>query len=244
MLRIEGLTRRYGPLLALDAVSLEVREGEIVGLLGANGAGKSTLMRSAAGLQAPDAGTIRIAGADLWADPIPAKHALGFAAEEPAFYEDLSADEYLAFVCGVRGLEPAAARARFAELAAALGLADRLRDPVRGFSHGMRKKLSFLAAVIHRPRVLLCDEALEGFDAAAALAAKQHLAALAAAGTAVLFSSHVTETVERLCQRVLLLHRGRVVRTIDRAEWGAPPSGPSPLERAFLDLLRPQEISP
>jgi len=236
MLSVDGLTRRYGSLLALDQVSLEVRPGEIVGLLGPNGAGKSTLLRTAAGLQPPDSGAVRLAGADLWKQPIEAKQRLGYAAEEPTFYEELSAEEYLAFVSGIRGLDPAATRARVDALAGALGLADRLREPVRGYSHGMRKKLSFLAAVLHRPAVLLCDEALEGFDAAAALAAKNELRALGAQGAAVLFSSHVTETMERLCDRVVLLWRGRIARTLDRAAWGSPAPGPGPLERELLSL--------
>jgi ABC-2 type transport system ATP-binding protein len=234
MLAVSGLTRRYGTLVALDDVSLTVAPGEIAGLLGANGAGKSTLLRTAAGLQPPDAGTVTVDGIDLWASPLEAKRRLGYAAEEPSFYEELSAEEYLAFVAAVRGLDPAAARARAAELLAGLGLATRTREPVHRFSHGMRKKLSFVAAVLHRPQVLLCDEALEGFDAGGALAAKAELRALAAAGCAVLFSSHVTETVERLCDRAALLHAGRVARIIERSAWGGPPSGPSALEREFL----------
>ncbi len=236
MLRIGNLTCRYGDLVALDGVSLEVAPGEIVGLLGPNGAGKSTLLRTAAGLQPPAAGFVHVAGADLWGAPIEAKQRLGYAAEEPSFYEELSAEEYLAFVSGIRGLDPSEARARAAALAGALGLAGRLREPVRGYSHGMRKKLSFLAAVLHHPAVLLCDEALEGFDASAALAAKHELRERAAAGAAILFSSHVTETMERLCDRVVLLARGRVARTLERAAWGDPAPGPGPLERELLAL--------
>jgi len=234
MLHIAHLTRRYGAIAALEDASLDVAPGEIVGLLGANGAGKSTLLRTAAGLQPPDAGTVTIDGVDLWSSPIEAKRRLGYAAEEPSFYEELSADEYLAFIATVRGLDAAAARARAAALVDALGLTGRTTEPVHQFSHGMRKKLSFVAAVLHRPPVLLCDEALEGFDAGGALAAKGELRALASSGIAVLFSSHVTETIERLCDRAVLLHQGRVVRVLERAAWGAPPSGPSPLEREFL----------
>ena len=239
MLRVEHLTRRYGPITALEDVSLEVAPGEIVGLLGANGAGKSTLLRTAAGLQPPDAGTVTVAGIDLWSRPLEAKRRLGFAAEEPRFYEELSAEEYLAFVASVRGLDPAVARARAGTLLGDLGLGGRTTEPVHQFSHGMRKKLSFVAAILHRPPVLLCDEALEGFDAGGALAAKQELRALAAAGIAVLFSSHVTETIERLCDRAVMLHRGRVARVLDRAAWGAPPAGPSSLEREFLLVADP-----
>jgi ABC-2 type transport system ATP-binding protein len=239
MLELRGLSRAYGELRALVDVSLEVPAGAIVGLLGANGAGKSTLLRTAAGLQPPDAGAVIVDGVDLWARPVEGKRRLGFAAEEPQFYEELSANEYLAFVAAVRGLEPAEARRRTSTLAEALGLAGRTDEPVRGYSHGMRKKLSFAAAVLHRPPALLCDEALEGFDASAALAAKQTLRDLAAAGTAVLFSSHVTETIERLCDRVVILHQGRVARTLEREAWGGRDAGLSPLERDYLAIARP-----
>jgi ABC-2 type transport system ATP-binding protein len=234
MLAVLNVTRSYGEIKALEAVSLEVGPGEIVGLLGANGAGKSTLLRTLAGLQPPDAGVVQIEGIDVWKEPRTAKRRLGYAAEEPTFYEELSADEYLAFVAMVRGLEPAAARARAHGLCDRLGLHGRIDEPVHQFSHGMRKKLSFTAAVLHRPSVLLCDEALDGFDAAGALAAKDELRALANAGAAVLFSSHVTETIERLCDRAVLLHAGRVARVLPRSAWGDPTPGPSPLEREFL----------
>jgi len=238
MLQAIDVTRRYGAVLALDAVSVEVPGGEIVGLLGANGAGKSTLLRISAGLQFPDRGEIRIDGVSLAERPTEARRRLGFAPEEPTFYEELSAAEYLAFLASVRGLEPATARARAQQLLAALDLGARADEPVRHYSHGMRKKLSFAAAVLHRPAVLLCDEALDGFDAPAALAAKEELRALAAAGAAVLFSSHVTETIERLCDRAVILHRGRILRTLERASWGAPATGPSPLEREFIAVAR------
>jgi ABC-2 type transport system ATP-binding protein len=234
MLAVRAVTRMYGTLTALDSVSLEVRPGEIVGLLGANGAGKSTLLRTIAGLQPPDSGLVEIEGVDVWKEPRAAKQRLGYAAEEPTFYEELSADEYVAFIAMVRGLDPEPARERAHALFDGLGLSGRIDEPVHQFSHGMRKKLSFTAAVLHRPRVLLCDEALDGFDAAGALAAKDELRALAGGGTAVLFSSHVTETIERLCDRAVLLHVGHVARVLPRAAWGDPAPGPSPLEREFL----------
>jgi len=237
MLEVRSLSRSYGARAALAAVSFTVPAGEVVGLLGANGAGKSTLLRTASGLQPPDGGAVVVAGHDVWAQPLEAKRALGYAAEEPAFHEELSALEYLAFVAAVRGLAPVAAHERALSLAQRLDLHRRLDEPVRAFSHGMRKKLSFLAAVLHEPRVLLCDEALEGFDAPSALAAKAEIRRLAAGGSAVLFSSHVTETVERLCARVVLLHEGRVARVLSREEWGGGDDEHSPLERVFLDVL-------
>jgi ABC-2 type transport system ATP-binding protein len=245
MLRIEALSRRYGDRQALDEVSFEVQEGRIVGLLGANGAGKSTLIRTAAGLQPPDAGRVVVRGLDLWARPTESKRALGYAPETPSFYEELSASEHLAFLAGVRDLDPAQARADASMWLDRFGLADRADEPVRRFSYGMRKKLSFVAAILHRPRVLLCDEALEGFDAGAALAAKQALRGLAADGCAILFSSHVTETIERLCHLVVILHQGRVTSLLEREAWGGAATETSPLERHFLEILEPAvEVHP
>jgi ABC-2 type transport system ATP-binding protein len=237
-LMVTGVRRRYGDRLALDDVSLAVRAGEIVGLLGANGAGKSTLLRIACGLLLPDSGDVRIAGAPLWPDPVGAKRRLGYAAEEPVFYDELSAHEYLTFVSEVRGLDPSDARTRTENLTRLLGLQTRMDEPVGQWSHGMRKKLSLLAAVLHKPDLVLCDEALEGFDAEAALAAKEELRARARDGAGILFSSHVTETVERLCDRVVVLHRGRVARTLAREDWGGGRAEVSPLERVFLEVVR------
>lgn len=238
MMRVSAVSRRYGDRIALDRVDLEVGSGEVVGLLGANGAGKSTLLRIASGLQPPDSGQVEIEGIDLWQRPIEAKVHLGYAAEEPTFYEELSSDEYLAFVAAVRGLDPTSSRARAEELVQRLGLQSRTHEPVSRFSHGMRKKLSFIAAVLHRPPALLCDEALEGFDVGAALEAKDELRRLAESGVSVLFSSHVTETIERLCDRVVILHRGRIARSLERAAWGNPGTRLSPLEIAFLEVTR------
>jgi len=238
VIRLAGVTRRYGALVALDGVSLDVAPGAITGLLGANGAGKSTLMRTAAGLQAPDAGQVSIAGHDLWQAPIAARRELGYMAEEPRFHEELSGLEYLSFLAGVRGLDPHESAREARRLLERLGLLARAGEPVERWSHGMRKKLSFVAAVLHRPRALLCDEALEGFDLEASLAAREELRALATAGAAVLFASHVTPVLERLCDRIVLLHRGRVVRSLPRAEWDASSPEFSALERAFLDVVR------
>jgi len=237
-LALVGIHRRYGDRVALENVALTVGAGEIVGLLGANGAGKSTLLRIACGLLIADSGEVRVGGAPLWPEPLPAKRRLGYAAEEPVFYDELSAHEYLTFVSSVRGLEPEAARARTADLARRLGLEGRMDEPVGQWSHGMRKKLSLLAAVLHRPDLLLCDEALEGFDAEAALAAKEELRACARDGAGILFSSHVTETVERLCDRVVVLHRGQVARMLERSTWGGGSEHLSPLERVFLEVVR------
>lgn len=238
MIAVSHVTRRYGARLALDDVSFIVDPGHVTGLLGANGAGKSTLMRICAGLQAADSGAVAIAGHDLAGAPLAARRELGYMAEEPGFYDELSALEYLSFLSSVRALDPAEAERTAKALLDRLGLLERASEPVERYSHGMRKKLSFVAAVLHHPRALLCDEAFEGFDLEASMAAREELRSLAAGGTAVLFTSHVAAELERLCDSIVLLHRGRVVRTLARSEWGASSTEPSVLERAFLDTVR------
>jgi ABC-2 type transport system ATP-binding protein len=158
-------------------------------------------------------------------------------AEEPTFYDELSAFEYLSFLAALRALDPAESSREARRLLDRLGLADRAGEPVERYSHGMRKKLSFAAAALHHPRALLCDEAIEGFDLEASIAARAELRALASGGTAVLFTSHVAAELERLCDVVVVLHRGRIVRTLARAEWGGSSPEPSVLERAFLDAV-------
>jgi ABC-2 type transport system ATP-binding protein len=240
MLRASRLVRHYGTRCALERVSLAVSPGEIVGVLGANGAGKSTLMRLLAGVLLPDSGSVEVDGVALASDPVAAKQRMGFAPEEPSLYAELDAMHYLEFIGAVRGLEPREARARALGLLDRLGLSSRAGEPAGQLSHGMRKKLSFAAATLARPALLLCDEALEGFDVGASFAAKQELVALARAGCAVLFSSHVTETVERLCDRVLVLHEGRLVRSLERAQWGGEPGHVSPLEQMYIESIRPR----
>jgi ABC-2 type transport system ATP-binding protein len=238
-LALVDVIRRFDDRVALNQATVSVGAGEIVGLLGANGAGKSTLLRVACGLLLPDAGMVRVGGVPLWNDPVAAKRILGYAAEEPSFYDELSAHEYLTFVASVRHLDPDAARGRTADLVARLGLESRMDEPVGQWSHGMRKKLSLLAAIVHRPALVLCDEALEGFDAPALIAAKDELRTLAHSGSGILFSSHVTESVERLCDRVVILDQGRVARSLARADWGGGHEEVSALERAFLEVARP-----
>ena len=239
MIAVRDLSRRYGALVALEGVSIDVGPGKTLGLLGANGAGKSTFMRICAGLQLPDAGQVTIAGRDLWREPVAARRELGYMAEEPSFHDELSALEYLSFLAALRSLDPGESSREARRLLGRLGLLSRAGEPVERYSHGMRKKLSFIAAALHRPRVLLCDEAFEGFDLEASIAAREELRSLTAGGTAVLFTSHVAAELERLCDFVVMLHRGRIVRTLARIEWGGSSPEPSVLERAFLDTVRP-----
>ncbi len=226
MIVMQGVRKVYGKTVAVDGVDLEVRPGELVGLLGHNGAGKSTLMKLLAGQLIPTAGTVSIAGIDVGVDPSGARARLGYVPEEPALWEYLSAREFLEFVVGVRGQGDIAAALEVAGLGAD---ADRL---IREYSQGMRRKTALAAAVVARPPAIVLDEALNGLDPPSALRVRDHLRELRDAGAAILLSTHVLETVERLADRVVLMAKGRVVENV-----AVSALGPGGLEALFRDRI-------
>jgi ABC-2 type transport system ATP-binding protein len=234
-LRIESLTHRYGELLAVDDLSLEVGAGEIVGFLGPNGAGKTTTLRSCAGLLAPQAGRIAIAGVDLGAMPLAARARLGYVPDEPILYERLTPLEFLEFVAALYDVPEADAARRAAELIERLELEDAQGELIQICSRGMRQKVSIAAGLLHDPPLTLLDEPLTGLDPHAVRALKDLLRERAARGFGVLVSTHLLEVAERLCDRVVIIHHGR-----KRAE-GTPAAllagkGGATLEDVFLAL--------
>lgn len=226
MILVRGLRKVYGKTVALDGVDLEVQPGELVGLLGHNGAGKSTLMKLLAGQLMPTAGSVSIAGIDVGADPSAARAQLGYVPEEPALWDYLSAREFLEFVVGVRGRGDIEAALAVAGLGAD---ADRL---IREYSQGMRRKTALAAALVARPPAIVLDEALNGLDPPSALRVRDHLRVLRDEGAAILLSTHVLETVERLADRVVLVAQGRVVENV-----AVGALGPGGLEALFRDRI-------
>ena len=236
-LEVRALTRRYGGFTAVDGVSLQVRPGEILGFLGPNGAGKTTTLRCCAGLLRSHAGEIAVAGHSLAVSPLAARAALGFVPDRPFLYERLSAREFLEFLAALYEVPAAAAEARAAELLARLELAAAADDLVETYSHGMRQKLSLAAALLHDPPLLMLDEPLIGLDPYAARTLKDLLRERAVRGLGVLVSTHLLEVAERLCDRVVILHRGRVAAQGSLAELRGERRDAS-LEDVFLALTR------
>jgi ABC-2 type transport system ATP-binding protein len=236
-LAVRGLTRRFGSFTAVDGLSFEVRAGEILGFLGPNGAGKTTTLRMCSGLLRPDAGEIVIAGASLATAPLEARAHLGFVPDEPFLYERLTAREFLDFVGALYRVSERDTLARTQELLARLNLGEAADDPIETYSLGMRQKVSVVAALLHDPPLILLDEPLGGLDPPAARALKDLLRERAGRGAGVLVSTHLLDVAERLCDRVLILHRGR-----ERAEGdlntlrGA--RADATLEDVFLALTR------
>jgi len=207
----EGLTRRFGELVAVEEVNLRVAAGQFFGFLGPNGAGKSTTIRMLTGLLAPTAGRIQILGLDLIAEPVEVKRQIGVVPEGMALFGRLTGSEYLNFVGRMYGLDRETAAKRTAELLEFMQLADEPKKLVTDYSHGMQKKLALAAAVIHGPKILFLDEPFEGVDAVASGTLKAMLQRMTARGATIFLTSHVLEIVERLCSHVAIIHRGRLV---------------------------------
>jgi ABC-2 type transport system ATP-binding protein len=234
-LAIRGLARRFGAQVAVADVSLEVGPGEIVAFLGANGAGKTTTLRCAAGLLRPNAGRIEIDGHALEREGRAAKAALGFVPDRPFLYERLTPPEFLAFVASLYDVPARIAGTRIETLLERLGLGEAADSILEGASLGTRQKIAVAAALVHEPPVLLLDEPLAGLDPPAAFTLKQLLRERAAAGAGVLVSTHQLDVAERLCDRVVMLRRGRVVASGTLPELRGA-RGDATLETLFLEL--------
>mgnify|MGYP002622872662 FL=1 len=210
MLRLEGLSKRYGDLVAVDGLSLEARPGEVLGLLGPNGAGKTTTIRMAVGQIAPDAGAVDVGGAGSPARP-EVRGKIGVAPQELALYDDLSAAANLSFFGTLYGLAGAPLEARVAELLGIAGLADRGRDAVKTFSGGMKRRLNLAVALVHDPPLLLLDEPTAGVDAQSRNRLFEVVRDLKARGKTIVYTTHYMEEAERLCDRVAIVDRGRLL---------------------------------
>ena len=207
----EGLTRRFGQLIAVESVDLRVAPGQFFGFLGPNGAGKSTTIKMLTGLLAPSSGRIEILGLDLENHPVEVKRQIGVVPEGMALFGRLTGAEFLSFAGRMYGLDRETAAKRAAELLDFMQLADQPKKLVTDYSHGMQKKLAMAAAVIHGPKVLFLDEPFEGVDAIAAGTLKSMLQRMIARGATIFLTSHVLEIVERLCSHVAIIHQGRLV---------------------------------
>ena len=206
-----GLTRRFGELTAVDNVTFSVAPGQFFGFLGPNGAGKSTTIKMLTGLLEPSAGSIEILGGPFNSSALDLKRQIGVVPEGMALFGRLTAREYLRFVGRMYGLDRQTTQQRTDELLDFMQLANESKKLVTDFSHGMQKKLSLAAAVIHAPRVLFLDEPFEGVDAVAAGMLKTMLQGMINRGATIFLTSHVLEIVERLCSHVAIIHQGRLV---------------------------------
>lgn len=211
MIRTVDLTKKYGQLTAVDRLTLAIRPGEIFGFLGPNGAGKTTTIKMLVGLLAPTSGKAEVCGVDVGEDPVRAKSLLGFVPDTPDIYEKLTARELLEFVAELRKMDRERAAARAQELLALFELEDRQDELLGGYSHGMKQKVCIACALLGEPRALFLDEPTVGLDPRSARLVKDVLRRIADAGGAVFLSTHVLEIAERMCDRVGIIQKGRLI---------------------------------
>ena len=230
---LRGLVKRFGHVNAVAGVDLDVPAGSFFGLLGPNGAGKTTTLSIATGLLRPDAGLALVAGVDVWRNPLEVKRRIGVLPEGLRLFERLTGEELLTYVGLLRGMPTDLVQRRSHQLLTALDLRGAGRTLVVDYSTGMRKKIALAAALLHDPQVLFLDEPFEGVDPVSARTIRTMLERLTANGATIVFSSHVMETVERLCDSVAILSRGRVVAegSLDDVR------GDRSLEDVFVELV-------
>jgi ABC-2 type transport system ATP-binding protein len=254
MIALEGISKTYAKsgTKAVDSLSLEVRAGEIFGFLGPNGAGKTTTLKILTGVLVPDSGRVSIDGIDMASRPLEAKARFGYVGDNPELFDKLKAHEYLNFVADIYGVPDAERRERVADLAGRFEIAEALGSSIGSFSRGMKQKLCITASLLHDPANWILDEPMVGLDPQAAFGLKELMRRRSAAGGCVLFSTHVMEVAERLCDRLAVIDKGHIVFVGSLEELRAlrgkseATAGEQSLESLFLGLVdhesRPERV--
>jgi ABC-2 type transport system ATP-binding protein len=240
-LQIADLTVHYGKRVAVEGLNLSLAPGEIVSVLGPNGAGKSSALLAIAGSVVPTRGQIHVQGIDLAADPLAARRHIGFADQPPSLYEFFTVDEHLAFVGQARGHHD---RAATDALLAALGLGAIKERLCRELSFGMRQRVGLAAALAGDTRVVLLDETLNGLDPRASVQAREVLTKAAERGAAVLMSTHLLGVAERLCHRIVIMNRGKIVVDVSGPDVTALLArGPGAIEALYLEHVKEDAVA-
>jgi ABC-2 type transport system ATP-binding protein len=243
MISLDRLTKRFGEQLAVDAISFDIPAGQIVGFLGPNGAGKSTTLKMLTGMIEPTSGTATVCGFDLRREPMGVKKSVGFVPESGAVFESLTGLEYLEMVAALYGIPRDPARDRIQQFIAFFDLSfETLTEKLLGaYSKGMRRKVVITAALLHNPPVVLFDEPLDGLDANAAVGFKTLIQTLAREGKTIVYSSHILDVVERVCHRVVIIDKGKLLLD-GRPDELVAASNSGTLERLFTQLTGGDEL--
>src|SRR6266568_2214353 len=210
MIEVEGLTKRYGPTLAVSEVSFEVQKGEVLGFLGPNGAGKTTTMRVITGYLPPSEGKVRVAGVDVVEEPLEVKRHTGYLPESPPVYPDMTVVEYLAFVARIKGVPRGDVRKRVDEVSEKCAITDVRGKQIGKLSKGYRQRVGLAQALIHNPDVLILDEPTAGLDPKQIIETRDLIRGFAGQHTVVL-STHILPEVSKTCQRVVVINAGKIV---------------------------------
>ena len=236
-LDLNDFTKRYfsSPTLACDKVNLHIQKGEIFGFLGPNGAGKSTCIKSSIGIQPITEGSIEVCGYDITHESVLAKKCIGYVPDHYALYEKLTGREYINYVADIYGVSKEDRDARIERYVNLFELVDAFDARMQTYSHGMKQKIAIMAALVHDPKVWILDEPLTGLDPQSIFQVKQTMIAHAKAGNVVFFSSHIIDVVERLCTRIAIINRGKIVYEGSMEE--LEKEHPEGLEKFYLELV-------
>lgn len=245
MIECRNLGKQFGSKWAIRELNLRIPPGTIYGFLGPNGAGKTTTIQMMVGLLRPTSGTVLIDNFDIVTQPVAAKRCLGYVPDEPYLYEKLTGREYLEFTCGLFDIPVGERSRRIGELLEMFTISADQHQLIGSYSHGMRQKIALIAALVHAPSNLFLDEPTVGLDPGTARLLKDVLAARARDGATVLFSTHILEIAENICDAVAIIHRGKVVATGSVAELrNQSAQGNERLEDIFIELTTPSTEVP
>lgn len=244
-LKLRGVAKRYGDIVAVDYIDLDVEYGEIFGLLGPNGSGKTTTLKMILGLVKPDSGSVNALGISVEENPIEVKRRVGYVPESPRMYEFLTGLEYLDLTGDIYGMSPAEKKDRIDQYLEALQLEGREGDMISSYSQGMKQKVAVISALMHSPQLLLLDEPLSGLDPRSARIIKDLLRELASDGVTTILSTHVLEIAQAMCDRIAIMYEGRLLAlgTMEELREKARMPG-SDLEDIFLKLTGTSDIRP
>lgn len=235
VLKIENYTKIYGGnKKACDNVSLSVESGDIFGFIGHNGAGKSTTIRAVVGVMDFDEGTIEIDGHDVRKEALQCKKVTAYIPDNPDLYENLTGMQYLNFVADAFGISQAERKEKITDYAKRFGIADALKSLISSYSHGMKQKVAIIGALIHSPKLLVMDEPFVGLDPQAAFTLKEIMHEMCENGSAVFFSTHVLDVAERLCNKIAIIKKGKIIANGNVEEL----IGERTLEEVFLEAVK------
>ena len=238
MIDIKNVSKKFGELHAINNITFSIKPGSLCGLVGPNGAGKSTLFKMIMGLLEADNGEIVIANEVINFGDTNYKLKIGYAPESPQLYEYLTGIEFLQFIAAAKCISPVKAKDEIKAWIDFFDLAGKTNELIKNYSQGMRRKISICTALIGNPQILFLDEATNGLDPESSYKFKEHLKLYCENGGTVLFSSHIIETVEYLCDRIIILHKGLIKRELANEEWKNLRDQDSSLEQMFIGLVR------
>ncbi len=239
------VAKQYADVIAVDYIDLDVKRGEIFGLLGPNGSGKSTILKTILGLVKPDSGSVKVLGINVEEDPIEVKRRVGYVPESPRIYEFLTGLEFLDLTGDIYGMSPSEKKRRIDEYLDALELEGREGDMISSYSQGMKQKVAVISALMHRPELLLLDEPLNALDPRSARIVKDLLRELSLKGVTAIMSTHILEIAQAMCDRIGIMYEGRLLALGTMEELRARARMPgSDLEDIFLELTGTGDVRP